>query len=209
MKSLCVAAAIVAIAAVSGRVRSQPLTHAFLLPAVDTPAEREALRGLALCVAAERPRWARNLLSHPYLSDAQADAVADIVSGRDRCVPGEQEFVFRTSTVVGALAEHFLAADLPAADPKRLSSQLATIAPLNASEDFALCIASRDPSAAMLMVRSPLGSDAEASAASQLASHLPDCTRADEHLLTDVQAMRALVATALYRAVDASAAAPR
>lgn len=202
MRTLIVAATLAAVA--SSPVMSAPLTPV-LQPAVDSPGEREALRKFALCFAEQRPRWARNLLAQPYLSTEQAGQAAIIVSGRDHCLKAaETALTFRTSTVVGVVAEHFLTAELPSADPKRLSSSLATAAPLNSSEDFALCVASRNPAAAIDMIRSDPGSEAEAAAATSLAGSVPSCTKPDEKLDVDVQALRSLAATALYRSVSAA-----
>jgi hypothetical protein len=172
---------------------------------LDTPAERQELHKLAFCVAEQRPRWAHQLVSYPYLSDAQAGAAAEIVSGRDNCLNAPEVAVaFRTSGVAGAVAEHFIRSNLGAVDLPRVSAALATAPPLNVSEDFALCVASRNPAAAVDLVRSELGSAAEMQAASALANGVPSCTMPGERVQVDVQALRALTATALYRAVTAS-----
>src|SRR5687768_5048595 len=78
-------------------------------PSPDSAAERQALRSLTACIAKSRPRWARQTLSLPYLSDAQAAAAAEALSGKDSCVPRTgAELTFRTSSMVGSLADHFL-----------------------------------------------------------------------------------------------------
>src|SRR3954465_7897643 len=121
---------------------------AILRPALDTPPERLALRKLTVCVAEIRPRWARTMLSYPYLSDDQARIAAQLVSGHDHCLGGREVAVaFRTSSVVGFAAEHFVQTDLGKSDPQRVGNALNTVVPMNTSEDFALCLAARDPGA--------------------------------------------------------------
>jgi hypothetical protein len=172
---------------------------------VDTATERQALRKLTFCVAERRPRWAHQLVSYPYLSDAQASAAAELVSGRDNCLAAPEVAVaFRTSGVAGAVAEHFVGSKMATLDMKRISAALATAPSLNASEDFALCVTSRNPGTALDLVRSELGSAEEMRAASALARGVPSCTMPNERLQVDVEALRALVATALYRAMAAS-----
>ncbi|MFL6760232.1 hypothetical protein [Sphingomonas sp.] len=172
---------------------------------IDTPTERQALRKLTFCVAERRPRWAHQLVSYPYLSDAQASAAAELVSGRDNCLGAPEVAVaFRISGVAGAVAEYFVRSDLGTSDLRRVSAALATAPPLNVSEDFALCVASRNPAAAVDLVRSELGSADEMQTASALANGVPSCTMPGERVQVDLQALRALIATALYRAVTAS-----
>src|SRR5205085_9519454 len=150
---------------------------------VDTPEQRQALRQLTMCLAETRLRWARATLASAYLSDHQAKAGAEALSGHDSCLRSPAtELTFRTSTLVGALAEYFVRADADRIDLKQLSSILATIEPLNASEDFALCIATGDPRAALDLVLSDPGSNGENSAASKLGTHIPSCTKPGEQL---------------------------
>src|SRR3954464_14740209 len=91
-------------------VQAQPSPPPGIIqPALDTAPERQALRKLAICVAEQRPRWARSVLSYPYLSGPQASAAAQIVSGHDNCLGApEVEVAFRTSGVVGSVAEYFV-----------------------------------------------------------------------------------------------------
>ena len=171
-------------------------------PAPDSADSRQALRKLVMCVAKARPRWARQTLAHPYLSDAQARAAAEVLTGQDSCLAGpEADMTFRTSTLVGSLAEHFVRTETPAEELARLAKALNTAAALNGSEDFALCVAARDPNAARELALSEPGSPAETQAAGKLAHHVPPCTRSGENLVVDLQSLRALTATALYRAI--------
>ena len=173
-----------------------------LQPSVDSPEVLMAMRSLSLCLAESRPRWARQTLAQPYLSDAQARVAAESLSGRDTCVRGDTEFTFRTSTVVGTLAEQFVRAEIGQVEFDRLAISLDTVEPLNASEDFALCVASRNPAAARDLALSEFGSSQEMEAARQLAGHLAPCMRRGEDLTVDLQALRALMSTALYRGMS-------
>ena len=176
-----------------------------LQPPVDTPQERQALRKLTNCVAQSRPRWARTLLSYPYLSNDQARIAAELVSGRDHCQTApELAVAFRNSSVVGFAAEHFLQSDMAKTDLQRVGNALNTVAPMNVSEDFALCLAARDPAAALDLASSDPGSPAETQAAHRVGRGLSYCSKPGEGLNIDVQALRALVATALYRGVSAA-----
>ncbi len=172
-------------------------------PAPDSAAQRQALRSLTACLAQARPRWARQTLAHAYLSEAQASLASQALAGTDNCIRGQEEtdVTFRTSSLVGSLAEHFLATELQRADFERLSRALSTMAPLNVTEDFALCVAARNPAAARDLALSEPGSPAEAQAAGQVAGYVARCTGEGERLTVDLQALRALTSTALYRGV--------
>ena len=160
------------------------------------------MRSFSVCLAQVRPRWARDVLSHPYLSPAQVNAAAQSITGTDHCQTGrEMEITYRTSTLVAALAEYYLRADLQRTDLAQLNKALGTVPALNASEDFGLCVASHNPAAARALALSEPGSPAEAEAARVLTSGIATCTRPDENLTVDLQSMRALNAVALYRAV--------
>jgi hypothetical protein len=187
------------LAAFSAQAQSAPAAIA-IQPPVDTVQERQALRKLTICITTQRPRWARSMLSYPYLSDAQASAAAEITKGNDHCLNApEAQVAFRTSGVVSAAAEHFVRTEMPKADSKQLASALATVTPLNVSEDFALCLAARNPSAALDLALSDPGSAGETEAVSLVAAGVPSCTKPTERLDVDLQSIRALVTTALYR----------
>jgi hypothetical protein len=174
-------------------------------PFVDSATERQALRKFSACLAEARPRWAQQTLSHPYLSKAQATSAAEALNGRDNCITGpESELTLRTSGMVGSLAEHYIGTRIGHTDLKRLSTALNTLPPLNSSEDFALCVASRNPVAARDLALSEPGSAAEAAAVNKVAAHVAACTGQNGPLTVDMQSLRALVAVALYRGITSS-----
>lgn len=179
-----------------------PARAAAIQPSPDSAEERKALRDLSACLAQARPRWARETLSQPYLSGEQASIAARALVGRDQCIRGaEAEIRFRTSSMVGSLAEHFLGTEIQRTDSAGLAKALSTLTPLNASEDFALCVAARNPGAARDLALSDPGSDVESGAAARLAAYVEPCTAQGEQLTVDLQSLRALVSTALYRGV--------
>lgn len=189
-------------------VQAQPQSPGVpLQPSVDSPGTRQAFQTLSACLAHARPRWARQTLSQPYLSKAQASVAAQALVGKDRCIPeGEAELTFRTSGLVGNLAEHYVRADLQRADLKRLASALSTTPPLNVTEDFALCVAARNPTAARDLVTSEMGSPAETEAARRVATNVGPCTNPNEQLTVDIQSLRSLMSVALYRGLTAALA---
>jgi hypothetical protein len=196
-------AALLALGAAAS-VHAQPPAGT-IQPSPDSAAQRKASQKLVSCLAEARPHWARSMLSHPYLSDAQVYDATKALRGRDTCVTSRDgvEVTFRNSLMVGSLAEHFLRKDITRADPARVAEKLSTLPPLNVSEDFALCVAARNPAAARDLALSEPGSAAEEAAAARLAAYLEPCTRESERLTVDLQSLRALVATALYRGVTA------
>jgi hypothetical protein len=111
---------------------------------------------------------------------------------------------FRTSTLVGALAEHFVRAQIPKTDTKRLAAALASAAPLNVSEDFGLCVAAHNVGAATDLALSDPGSPQEDRAVSEVGTYVASCANPGERLTVDLQSLRALVANALYRAITAA-----
>jgi hypothetical protein len=187
-------------------IAAQPaLAEVPIQPNVDTAAQRQALRELSACLANARPRWARQMLAKPYLSDAQAYDASAALSGGDRCITARDdvEITFRTSSLVSSLAEHFIRSDIGRVDFGRVTAVMNAMDPLNVSEDFALCVAARNPTAARDLVLSDLGSTDEADAAQRLAAGVDHCTEPGETLTVDMQALRALASTALYRGVTA------
>ena len=194
MTKLCLAAW-VALGAASVPAQASPIQ-----PSPDSVEERMALRKLTACLAEKRPDWARETLAKPYLSPAQMRAAMAGVSESGGCMRGI-EAELRYSGMVGSLAEHYLRSDLDRADSARLAAALSTLEPLNTSEDFALCIAARNPAAARALALSEPGSEAETAAAGRLAGALAPCTESGEALTVDLQSLRALTSTALYRGV--------
>ena len=206
MAKICLAVVLI-LGAASVQAQPSPATVP-IQPSPDSAEERQTLRTLTACLAESRPRWARQTLSHPYLSDAQASAASEALSGRDNCIrETEAEITFRTSGLVGSLAEHFLRAEIESADFARLSAALSTLTPLNVSEDFALCVAARNPAAARDLALSEPGSAAETQAARQVAAYVGSCTNESERPTVDLQSLRALISTALYRGVTTVLAA--
>lgn len=212
MAKLLSLAALLAAGATSAHAQTTPVARtttvaqtvpaAAIHPSEDSVRQRQDLRALTACLAQSRPRWARRTLSHPYLSTEQAREAAGALSGNDNCVrQPEMEFTFRTSGVVGNLAEHFIDSEIRSVDFHQLAKALNALAPLNASEDFALCVASRNPAAARDLVLSEPGSATESSAAKLLAASIPPCTEQGEKLTVDLQSLRSLMSVALYRGV--------
>ena len=76
-----------------------------------------------------------------------------------------------------------------------------TLKPLNVSEDFALCVAARNPAAARDLALSEPGSAAETQAVQQVSAHVPPCVNDGEKPTVELQSLRALISTALYRAM--------
>jgi hypothetical protein len=199
------------LAAGASTVQAQPPEPAAAIqPSPDSAQQRKASRKLTSCLAKARPRWARDMLSRPYLSDAQAFDATLALKGRDSCTPGfdEVEVTFRTSLMVGSLAEHFLREEIQRADAARLAQTLSTLPPRNVTEDFALCVTSRNLAAARDLTLSEPGSDVEDEAARKLAAYVEPCTQPGEDLKVDLQSLRALVAAALYRGVAAVLPSP-
>ncbi|HEX8262199.1 MAG TPA: hypothetical protein VF547_04935 [Allosphingosinicella sp.] len=194
-------AALLAVAAAAAHAQSPKVT---LEPSPDSAEQRKASQKLTACLAEARPRWARNTLSRPYLSDAQAFDASAAVRGRDTCLTSRDgvEVTFRTSLMVGSLAEHFLKDEIRRADARRLAEKLSTLPPRNVTEDFALCVTARNPAAASDLALSEPGSAAEEDAARRVFSYVEPCRQENEELTVDLQALRALVAAALYRGVN-------
>ena len=177
-----------------------PALAAPVQPSPDSVEERLALRKLSTCLAERRPDWARDTLAKPYLSQSQMRSAMKGVSESGGCMKGVDAGM-RYSGVVASLAEHFLRSEMRRTDPKQLVAALSSIEPLNASEDFALCVAARNPAAARDLALSEPGSEAETAAAARLADAVKPCTVAEESLAIDLQSLRALASTALYRGV--------
>lgn len=177
-------------------------------PSVDSAAQRASLRVLSHCLAKARPRWARQILAHPYLSKEQASMATMALAGNDTCVRGpEAEVTIRTSGLVGSLAEYFLVANGAGTSVSRISQMLDRVPALNASEDFALCVASRDPVAARDLAISEPGGSAEAGAVQRLGAAIKPCRKPGESSEIDLQSLRALMAVALYRGMTSTGAA--
>ena len=187
------------LAACAASAQAQPVS---IQPSVDSVQQRQSLRALVSCVAEVRRNWARQLLAQPYLSEAQARAAGEAFEGKDRCIRGadEVEMTFRTSSIVSNLAEYYLRTDLAKVDQERLERTLNTLTPLNASEDFALCVASRAPNEARAIALSDPGSSEETQAADKLGAVVPQCATKGERLTVDLQGLRGLMSIALYRA---------
>jgi hypothetical protein len=174
-------------------------------PSVDSAEVRRSFDQLSVCLAEARPGWARRALAHPYLSDGQARVASEALRGTDRCLDDDDdlEFTFRTSGMIASLAEHYLRAHLPNVDFDEVVMAIDTMAPRNASEDFAFCLAARNPVAARNLSFSALGSPEEIDAARQLSRTLAPCFNPGEDLTVDLQSLRALSSSALYRGVTA------
>jgi len=173
-----------------------------LQPGTDSTADRTAVRSFSKCLAQARPRWARQVLAQPYLSKGQADLLDSIGTGNDSCSGSRAiEITLRHSSIVAGIAEALIKEDLAQVGMKRVSAELNRVSSRNASEDFALCIVARRSQAAQDLVTSSPGSDAERIAAEQLAQAVKPCTNPGEAGVVDLQSLRALAATALYRGV--------
>ncbi|HSX56872.1 MAG TPA: hypothetical protein VLG14_16310 [Sphingomonas sp.] len=197
---MLILAAALAATSVAGTVQGAAPAST-LQPSADAVQDRIAMREFSKCLAKARPRWARKVLAQPYLSKDQTDLLESVNGGRDNCTGGSSEITLRYTSIITGLAEQFIAEDVAQVGWKRVSAALVRVPSRNASEDFALCVAARRAKAAQDLVLSRPGSAAERNAGEQLAQAIKPCTNPNESGIVDLQSLRALAATALYRGV--------
>jgi hypothetical protein len=186
-----------------------------------TPEEREdqatarrVMLTYAACLLRARPRTAAAVLAAPYGDEEQMNAIRRRVQGFDDCMGAGMRMAFRPTTLAGALAEaglraRFATADLaPVAaladeDVARLG-----LTPRNGYEELAACIARRDPQAVRALVLTEPATPEERVARRAVTPDIAPCVSQGQSLQVDMVGLRAMLAAALYRMLDALSPAP-
>ncbi|MEA3014783.1 MAG: hypothetical protein QOD42_3328 [Sphingomonadales bacterium] len=181
-----------------------------------TPEEREdqatarrVMRTYAACLSRARPRTAAAVLAAPYGDEEQLAAVRRRVQGVDDCMGRGMSMGFRPTTLAGALAEaglraRFATADLaPAAALADEDIARLGLTPRNGYEELAACIARRDPQAVRALVLTEPATPEERVARRAIAPGIGPCVNQGQSLRVDMGGLRAMLAVALYRMLDA------
>ena len=170
-------------------------------PERNSPEAIRALHGFAACLA--RNHWSRGpaaeILAMDYRSDAQHQALRELIRERSECVAPFHMLSSNTLLFAGAIAEAYLPRDrdlatLVAYDPARPPVQAR-----NEIEVMSLCTVRAMPAQVAALFAARPATPEEAAALNALAPQLGQCLRAGAHSRVNGLEVRALLALAAWR----------
>jgi hypothetical protein len=170
----------------------------------DGPAIVAAHR-FAACVVDESPREAERTLALDPGSGAYGRAVQSMASGHEACTPGEH-LHFDDMLLAGGMAEHLLTTRAAAAPlaPLLAYDPAAPLLRARGETDLtALCTVRKDPDAVAALFATEPASEAEDRAERAIGPSLVACVKAGQTIRLNRPALRAMLALAGWRIVEA------
>ena len=167
---------------------------------------RLAMQAFAQCVVNKQPDAAASLLSMDYRDKAYQQAIRRMAQNNGGCIGLYKSAQFNSLVFAGALAEQLIVRERTdiaraiAFDPGR-----PVLPSRGPSETLALCLALEQPKAVAGLLQTPLASDEESAAFAAVVAGVPACLPTGQPLRTNRAGLRAILATASYRIIRASA----
>lgn len=170
----------------------------------------QVLQTFARCFARQRERATEAIVQLPYMSQEQETQLRRILSTYEDCLgDNEVSLRFPTQLLVGGMAEHFIVRRYGRVDISSLAPMsdeavaASAFAGRNAYETLSLCVIRRDPAAARALIATGPRTPDEQAAFSRIIPNLAPCVPADFQMTFSRSALRALIATGIYRVLAA------
>lgn len=169
------------------------------------PVVSKVVNRFARCVANSKPQWADGVLAMQFLSEEQMRAATKGVSGLQSCFGTSQfDLKFSSLSLLGGLAEQRIAERFGDKDVSRLSAitdeQLfsSAAAPKTTTDDFAMCIARKDPVTVRRLIASEPITSEETQLIQSLVPHLSGCLPSGLNIKLNKQTIRVYSAVGLH-----------
>jgi hypothetical protein len=200
--------AILALAAISTSAAAQDNRSE-----ANSPEARQAIESYGRCVAKLEPDEANRLLTMDFNSPRYRTGLRLLANEAvKKCARevGSNRWVMRSAGLLfsGAMAEALLEVDTTPLNARLVRTTGATMKSYSATDAVAQCLARSLPDQVVTLFATAPGSDPEAAAAAPFSQAVPACARAAgiaAKVELTVPALRAMVATAAYRTINASA----
>lgn len=165
----------------------------------------QAMQNFGRCVVQQTPAGARAVLAQDYRTAGHSAALRRLAKGHNRCIPNGK-LKFDGVLFAGSLAEALLRSDIGSSTlPQQLAFDPArdTIAARGEGETMALCTVLAAPQAAAQLLATEAASSEELAAMKLIAPTLGECLAKGAKFEMTKPAMRALLALAAWRVVNA------
>jgi len=177
-------------------------------PTSSSPAARRQIQAFGACVADRSTAKAIQVLSMDFRSPGYHPALKALNLNNIDCsrlMPRRQGARSSSLLFAGALAERLIAADRKPLNV-RLAQAAARAAPAtySPSDAIANCVVRSAPNETADLFKTEVGSDAEAQAMKALDMAVQLCSRGKPPFQSNVEGLRAILATAAFRNVGAS-----
>lgn len=174
----------------------------------DSANSAEVMLAFARCFARQQERASEAVVRMPYQGREQAAAVRRLIDREESCLGDNSvQLRFPTQLLVGGMAEHFILRRYEGVDISALVAMddeaiaRSGLLGRNAYEALSLCVVRRDPAAARALVGTSPRSSAERTVIGRIVPNLAPCIPADFQMTFSPGALRALIATGVYRVV--------
>lgn len=203
------AIAVAVAAALSGTASAQDRAEA-----ESTPEARLAIEAYGKCAADRQRGEAERLLRMNFTSSNYRTGLRVLSYDIERrCARGtiERGSVMRSANLLfaGAMAEAILETEEAPLNARLARQVEVEVTPFSATDSIAQCLARSLPDQVSALFATAPGSEAETAAAAPLSQSVPACARAGRlsgNFELSVAALRAMIATASYRLINAGEA---
>lgn len=167
------------------------------------------MQAFGQCVARRRPAQAAALLRMDFNTVEQRRALEKLAFSESDCIGRNRRAKFAGVLFAGALAEQLLSRTENLAAALAYDPAKPPVKALSESDYVASCVARTSPDKVAGLLAVPAASDAEKAALSGLAPIVQQCIRTGQQARFNRPGLRAILATASYRLVEAGRTNPR
>lgn len=172
---------------------------------VPTPAARSELHGFAACVVGRSRELAIETLGRDFTTTRYRNALRSLARNNESCFPRRRSLFASGLPFAGSLAEHLLEEDFT---PLNVRLARAASAPspraFSVTDRISLCVVRTVPDDVARLLSTEIGSAEEEQAVDALELGVRACSQGGPRLVTPAAGLRAILATAAFRAVNFS-----
>ena len=171
-----------------------------------TPEARMAVDAFGRCVARHSPELAAATLAQDFTTRAYRSSLLNLARANESCFRESGRMRTGGLPLAGAIAEALLATDAVPLNVRLARAALGPATPARSvSDGIAICVVRSVPDEVARLMASEVASDREAAALAPIAPVVSACNRTGRPLEATPAGLRAMLATAAFRSVRATA----
>lgn len=175
-----------------------------------SPSARRQVQQFGACVADNSPEKSSRTLAMDFRSSTYRSALNNLARANEGCFGYRGAMRASRLLFAGAIAERLVARDATPLNARLVRAAARPAPPARSPSDaVAMCVVRSAPDETARLFASAVASEAETQAAKALDVALRLCSQGQRPLVTIVEGLRAMLATAAFRNVDPVALAER
>ena len=170
-----------------------------------SPTARQAMEGFGICVADRSPEKAAQTLQLDFRTKTYQSALRNLARANEDCFRRRNDAMRSNNlSFAGSIAERLIERDPAPVNARIVRASTISIEPRTPSDAIAICAVRSAPDDVARLFATDVASEAEAQAVNSLQLATKLCSKGQGELETTVEGLRAMLATAAFRAIHST-----